>query len=149
MVVTPFGLTAGRTPGTILPYIVNSAGLKEGAVVIFDSSAIKGAVKAPTASGNVGIAGVLVDVIESGGTTSGSTYNVQSTGIVPVLLGNGEAVTVGGKLQINDTDGSVKALGSTDSCDILGTTLQTLTAGSANDMIMVELRIQFTGDTVP
>ncbi len=149
MDVTPFGLAAARTRGKVEQVVINTSGLKEGAVVIWDSSVIKRNCKAPTASGNTGIAGVIVDVLDSSGTVSGSSYNIQRTGKCPVLLGNGEAVTVGGKLQINDTDGSVKALGSTDSCDILGVALQTLTAGSANDMIEVELQIQFTGDTVP
>lgn len=146
---TPFGLSAARTSGKINAYIVNTAGLVEGSIVIADSSAIKGAVKAPTGTGNTGIVGVLVDVLPSGGTVSGSQYNVQSTGIVPVRLTAGQAVTVGGMVITSGTDGSCRALGTTDSCDVLGQTKQTLTAGSNNDLIMVELRIAFVGDNVP
>ncbi len=146
---TFYGLTAARTPGEIHARKVNTNSLKEGAIVIWDTSAAGNSVKAPTGAAGTGIAGVIVDVLDSAGTVSGSMYNVQSTGICPVLLGNGELVTVGDKVIVNDTDGSCKGLGTTDSCDILGTTLQTLTAGTNNDLVMVELRIQFTGDTAP
>lgn len=146
---TFIGLTAARTDGKTKMVRVNTTGLKEGAIVIHDSAQAGDSVKAPTGAGNTGIAGVLIDVLESAGTTSGSYYRIQQTGTCAVLLDAGQAVTVGGKVIISDTDGSCKALGTTDSCDILGVALQTLTAGSANDPIMVDLQIQFTGDTVP
>jgi hypothetical protein len=149
MAATFNGLTASRGPGEIRQMRVNTNSLKEGAVVIFDTAQIKGSAKAPTAAGNIPIAGVLVDVLTSDGTVSGSSYNVQYTGKCFVLLGNGEAVNAGDRLIINDTDGSVKAIGTTDSCGVLGTALQTLTAGAANEMIEVELGIYFSGDTVP
>jgi hypothetical protein len=149
MAATFQGLSAYRTPGEIRQVIVNTSGLKEGAIVIWDSSAAGGSTKAPTGAGNTGIAGVLIDVLPSAGTTSGGLYNIQRSGVCPVLLDAGQSVTVGGKVIISDTDGSCKALGTTDSCDILGVALQTLTAGSANDLINVELQIQFSGDTVP
>lgn len=146
---TTYGLAASRTGGEIIPVRVNTAGLVEGAIVMWDSAQAKGSVKAPTGAGVVGLAGVLVGQIESGGTASGSEYQMQISGICPVLLDAGQTVTVGNKVIASDTDGSGKALGTTDQCDVLGTALQTLTAGSANDLIMVQLGIAYVGDNVP
>jgi predicted RecA/RadA family phage recombinase len=126
-----------------------TAGLKEGAVVIHDSSADGNKVKAPTAAANTGIAGVIWGQQPSSGTSAGDDVEVAYEGIVPVQLDATEAVTVGGKVIISDTDGSVKALGTTDSCDILGVTEITKTAGAANELIPVRIQIQFVGDNVP
>lgn len=148
---TPYGLAAARTanPDDIRYVLCATSSLQRGAVVIWDSSAIKNKVKAPTGAGDTGVAGVIVDELPSTGTSAGSYYNIQIRGKCPVLLDAGQAVTVGGKVIISDTDGSVKAIGTTDSCDIVGRALQTLTAGSNNDLIEVELGIAFSGDTVP
>ena len=126
-----------------------TAGLKEGAVVIYDSAVALGQVKAPTSGGITGVAGVIVGQQPSAGCAANADVEVAYAGIVPVQLDATEAVTVGGKLQISDVDGSCKALGTTDSCDIVGVTQITQTAGAANELIQVLLQIQFTGDTVP
>lgn len=148
---TPLGLSAARTanPDDIRNVLVATTGLKRGAVVIWDSSAIKNKVKAPTGAGNTGVAGVIIDELPSAGTTSGNYYNIQIRGKCPVLLDAGQAVTVGNKVIVSDTDGSVKAISTTDQCDVVGVALQTLTAGSANDPIEVELGIYYVGDNVP
>lgn len=149
MSTTPLGLSAAPKKYFSRPMLCATAGLKEGAVVVHDSSAIKDKVKAPTAAGNTGVAGVIVGQQPAAGTSAGDTVEVAWFGIVPVMLDAGQAVTVGGKVQISDVDGSVKALGTTDSCDIVGVTEQTLAAGAANELIDVRLQLQFTGDTVP
>jgi len=149
MPTTFIGLSSTRFGGDTKQYQVNTASLKEGAVVIHDSSVAGQKVKAPTGAGNTGIAGVITNAQSASGTAVGDSVDVQYTGIANVLLKATEAVTVGGKVIIADTDGSVKALGTTDSCDILGVSLITKTAGAANEMIPVRLQIQFSGDTVP
>lgn len=150
MTTTVYGLAAARTPGEIIPVRVNTSSLKEGAVVIWDSAQAKNSVKAPTGAGCTGVAGVLVDVLDSAGTVSGQMYNIQRTGTCGVLLKTSEGVTVGGYLQVADTDGSVKALGSTDSCDVVGKTRQTLTASASGaDKIEVDLNIFYVGDNTP
>lgn len=146
---TFYGLAASRSPGQIESVRINTTGLKQYAVVIWDSAQAGKSCKAPTAAGNTGVAGVIIDELDSSGTVSGSYYNIQKTGKCPVLLDAGQAVTVGGYLQVSDTDGSVKALGTTDQCDVVGKSCQTLTAGSANNPIMVDLNIFYVGDNVP
>ena len=144
------GLSSTRIGGETKQFSCNTAGLKEGAIVVHDTTAGKNNfVKAPGAAAATGIAGVIVNAQASGGTAVGDSVDVQYTGVANVLLDGTQAVTVGDKVIVSDTDGSCKGLGTTDSCDILGVTLITRTAGAANELIPVRLQIQFTGDTVP
>lgn len=146
---TFIGLSAARRDGEVTKYTCGTAGLKEGAVVIFDSSN-PGQVIAPGGAGATKVAGVIIDVLGTTGSTAVGDYvNVQRTGICNVLLDATVSCTYGDKLQVADTDGSVKPNTATDSCDIVGVALQTLTAGAANGMISVQLGIHFIGDFAP
>lgn len=146
---TIIGIASTRYAGNTRQFVINTAGLKEGAIVIHDSSAAGGKVKAPTGAGNSGIAGVIVNQQPAAGTAVGDSVDVQYDGVANVLLGTTLTVTDGGYVIINTTDGSCKALGSTDSCDVLGKTLLTRTAGAANELIPVQLGIFYVGDNVP
>lgn len=136
------GLSAAPQRDRLYRVQCNTTGLKEGACVVWDSTDALGSVKAPTAALNMGFAGVIADVLPAAGTTAGNFYNVQRTGVGYVLLDAGQAVTVGNMLVISDTDGSVRAYsdgGGDDNCDVIGKAMQTLTAGSNNDLILVDL----------
>jgi hypothetical protein len=143
------GLSATSLGVKARPMKCATAGLNEGAVVVYDSAVAGNQCKAPTGVGNTGIAGVIWGQQREGGTAAGDDVMVAYEGVVPTQLDAGQAVTVGGKVITSDTDGSVRALGTTDSCDILGVAEQTKTAGASNELINVRLQIQFTGDTVP
>jgi hypothetical protein len=140
------GLAATMMAPRLKAYTLATAGLFRGAVVMRDSSAAGEKVKAPTGALVLGLCGVLVDEVDSGGTDANTVYNfaIQPGDIVPVLLDAGQAVTVGDKLVASDTDGSVKAYsdaGGDDNCTIIGFAEETRTAGAANELIKVRLAI--------
>ena len=148
MPTTFIGLSSTRFGGETKQVECNSSGLKEGAVVVWDSTNAGQLVKAPTGAGGTGVAGVICNAQVSGGTSVGDSVDVQFTGIANVLLDATEAVTVGQRVIVSDTDGSVKAA-TGDQVDYIGVALITKTAGSANELIPVALNIQYVGDAVP
>lgn len=119
----------------------NTAGLVEGAAVVHDTGVAGGRVKAPTGAAVSGFAGLITDILPSGGTVAGHDVNLQRTGRGMGLLKAGDSVNVGDRLVVAGTDGSLRAFndGVDANCDIVGKSLQTLTAGSNNDPILVDL----------
>lgn len=145
MGLTPINpsLSAAQLDGFAVPYQVNTSGLKEGAVVVVDSSAVKGAAKAPTGTADAGVLGVITTVLASSGTVSGLDYDIQNRGDGFALLKASAAVTVGDLLVTGGTDGSVIAYvdGTHDNCDIVGRSKATRTAGAAAELIPITLNI--------
>jgi hypothetical protein len=143
MALAPINLAAVQLDGRTVPYQVNTSGLKEGAVVVVDSSVVKGAAKAPTGTADAGVVGVIVDVLPSGGTTSGLDYDIQNWGDGYALLKASTSVTVGDLLVTGGTDGSVIAYvdGTHDNCDVVGRSKVTRTAGAAAELIPITLNI--------
>ena len=135
------GLSVAPKRDRLYQYKINTSSLKEGAAVVYDSSASGQLVKAPAAAAAAGFAGLIADVLPSGGTTAGLDVNLQRDGLGLGLLKAGEAVTVGQELVIAGTDGSLRAfaVGSDDDCDIVGRAEQTKTAGATNEAILVNL----------
>lgn len=124
------------------PMQCNTAGLVEGSVVIYDTSKSGQLVKAPTAAGNTGVAGVIVGQQATGGTAVGDLVEVAYEGIVPILLGTTQAVTVGDKLIVAGTDGSVKGRGASTGCDVIAVCEETRTAGANNELITGRIQLQ-------
>ena len=92
---TPFiGLSsAAKGRERLYAYKCNTAGLKEGAVLMFDASAPGQLVKAPTGTAVKGVAGVLADVVNAAtGTVIGIDINLQKDGIGNVLIAAGEKI---------------------------------------------------------
>lgn len=129
---------AAVVPFTI-PQTVYSASLQGGAAVVFDSTN-KG-VKAPGGAAALGFAGLITNQQSSTGTASGDRVDLQIAGVGVGILDAGQSVTFGQELIISDTDGSLKgfALASNDDCSIVGYSLETKTAGAANESLLVQL----------
>ena len=123
-----------------LPFICYSAGLLGGAAVVWDGT--NDGVKAPGGAEVVGFAGFITEQQTSSGTASGDRVSIQNAGIAVGLLDAGQSVTYGQRLVISDTDGSVKAYDDAgdDNCSIVGIALQTMTAGSNNDPLMIAVQ---------
>ena len=138
------GLGMAPRRGKLYPYQINSAGLKEGAVVMFDASANGQLVKAPTGAAVAGVAGVIADVLNvTTGTVIGTDVNLQIDEIGMVILKNGLTVAPGDALVVAGTDGSVRKLDSTtdDGADIVGYSQVAKTAGATNEMILARIAI--------
>src|ERR1041385_2708426 len=104
---TPFiGYSSTRWSGESKQYKCNTSGLKEGAVMVYDTSVAGQLVKAPAGAGATGVAGVLINAQPSGGTAVGDSVDLQISGIANVLLKAGQTVNVGDKVVIGGTDGS-------------------------------------------
>lgn len=136
------GLSAAAKGFKSRPMKCNTAGLKEGAIVIYDTTVSGQQCKAPTGAGNTGIAGVIVGQQPAAGTAVGDTVEVAYEGFVPVQIGAGLTVTVGDKLITGATDGSAKTRGATVTCDVIGICEETLTAGTNNDLATVRIQPQ-------
>ena len=149
---TPFiGLSsAAKGRERLYAYQCNTAGLKEGAVFMFDSAAAGQLVKAPTGTAVKGVAGVLADVVNAAtGTVVGTDINLQKDGIANVLLSAGETVAEGQGLVTKGTDGSVMGFvkATHKDCDIVGYSEVARTAGGgSNELIPARIEITYVGD---
>ncbi len=141
MATTFIGKSFAPKRDKVYAYQCNTASLKEGAAMVYDTSASGQLVKAPTGAAVLGFAGLVADVLGSSGTAVGIDINLQRTGIGMGLIATGITVTVGDELVIADTAGTLRsfALGSDDDCDIVGVCETTKTAGSATESILVNL----------
>lgn len=123
-------------------YQINTAGLKTGAAVVYDSSVAGGMVKAPAAAAAIGFAGLIAtEYLVGGGSAVGQDVQVQREGIGLGILRASNAVTFGQKLVIAATDGSLRPYvdGTDATCDIIGTSEVTLGSQSGNVPITVNL----------
>ena len=139
--------TAPRGRDKLYPYQINTAGMKEGAFVVFDSTAAASMVKAPAGAAPKGVAGLIADVQNvTTGTVVGTDVNLQRDGIGLALLGAGLSVTEGAALVVAGTDGSVRAFvgGGTDNdCDIVGYAEETKTAGAVAETLKIRVAITY------
>ncbi len=137
--------SAAKGRERLYAYKCNTAGLKEGAVFMFDGSAAGQLVKAPTGAAVPGVAGVLADVQNAAtGTVVGTDINLQKDGIGNVLLQHGQSCNQGDALVVADVDGSVRVLntGTDDGGDIVGYAEVTRTAGGgSNELIPARIEI--------
>lgn len=136
-------VTKGRGGAPLYPYQINTASLKTGAAVVFDSSVAGQMVKAPAAAAASGFAGLIFTEYQVGaaGSAVGGDVELQRTGIGMGILDAGNAVTVGQPLVISDVDGSLRpfAVATDDDCDIIGTSEMTLGSQGVNTPIPVNL----------
>ena len=142
MATSWIGLAVAPKRDKLYAYQINTAGLKEGAVVVWDTGANGQLVKAPAAAAASGIAGIIADQLGSSGTVVGSDVNLQRDGIALVLLKNGQTVAAGDPLCVAGTDGSVrKAVNADSPCDIIGYSEVAHTAGATNEAIPARVNI--------
>jgi hypothetical protein len=129
---------APRDRDVVYPTTINTAGLFEGAAVIYDTG---NQVKAPTGAKALGFAGLIADVTPPTGTVVGTDLNVQRNKIGMGLLQAGATATRGVGLVIAATDGSLRSFvdGTDTNCEIVGTSEITITAGATNIAIPVNL----------
>lgn len=122
----------------LYPATLNTAGLKEGAAVVFDTG---NGVKAPTGAATKGFAGVITDVMPTGGSTSGMDVNLQRDGEGLGILAAGVTCARGDKLVLANTSGHLRVYvhGTDADCDIVGEALMAVTGGADPLAVGVDL----------
>lgn len=138
MATTFVGKSVAKQCDRLYPATLNTASLKEGAAVVYDTG---NGVKAPAAAAAAGFAGLLADVMPSGGSTVGMDVNLQRTGNGMGILAAGVSCNRGDKLVINDTSGYLRKYvhGTDTNCDIIGEATMAVTGDSDPHPVGVDL----------
>jgi hypothetical protein len=136
MGTTKIGLSVAPMRDKLYPATLNTASLTEGAAVVYDTG---NGVKAPAGAAAKGFAGLITDVMPTGGSTSGMDVNLQRNGIGMGILAVGVSCVRGDRLIIANASGHLKVIASETAVDIIGEAETALTGGAAAQMVGVNL----------
>lgn len=138
MGTTFIGKSVAPKRDRLYPATLNTANLKEGAAVVFDTG---NGVKAPAGDAAKGFAGLITNVMPSGGSTAGMDVDLQRTGEGMGILVAGGSCARGDKLVIANASGHLRAYvhGTDADCDIVGEATMAITGGADAYAVGVDL----------